>query len=85
MLGSKEENVDGMTHHVIECNGLINFWGAFEMKYEDNSEYMMTIVMMVPYILISMWFTSKLYFNVRWVIEYIQTVLQSVNDMKRCL
>ncbi len=35
----KEEKVDNMTHHFIECSGLNNFWNVFEIWWNRTATY----------------------------------------------
>ncbi len=35
----KEGKVDGMTHYLIECSGLNNFWNVFENWWNRTGPY----------------------------------------------
>ncbi len=35
----KDGKMDDMTHYVIECSGLNNFWNVFENWWNRNSAY----------------------------------------------
>ncbi len=62
----KEEKVDDMTHHFIECSGLNNFWNVFENWWNRTATY--PIELSNKLIMFGIYYDNTFYKNVNYVI-----------------